>query len=158
MALYAAYGSNLDPKRMALRAPHSPLRSFGWLVGWRLTFGGKQTSWDGALATLVEDEGHQVYVGLYDVTPADEQALDEWEGLSTGQSRKIHVRAQTLDGDALAWVHVLDAYEGGMPSAHYLGMLADAAEAGGAPADYLAELRSRPCTAVDPVVPPHELS
>ncbi len=157
MDLYAAYGSNLDPKRMSVRAPHSPLRSFGWLIGWRLTFGGEESTWDGALATLVEDEGHQVYVGLYDVTPGDEQALDEWEGLATGQSRKIHVRVQTLDGDVLAWVHVLDAYEGGLPSARYLGMLAEAAEAGGAPDDYLIELRSRPCGPGDSQVPPSEL-
>jgi hypothetical protein len=43
---------------------------------------------------------------------------------------------------------VLDAYEGGLPSAHYLGLIADAAEAGGAPAEYVAELRRRPCRAV----------
>lgn len=162
MALYAAYGSNLDPQRMLLRAPHSPFRGFGWLEGWRLTFGGEESSVDGALAMLVEDETSHVYVGLYDVTPTDENSLDEWEGLSSGNSRKIHVRVQTLDGDALAWVHVLDAYEGGLPSAHYLGMLANAAEAGGAPSDYVTELRSRPCAASDqptpttPPVPPTE--
>ena len=55
---------------------------------------------------------------------------------------------QTLDGEVAAWIYVLDAYEGGLPSARYLGMLADAAEAGGAPDDYVAELRSRPCTSV----------
>lgn len=157
MDLYAAYGSNLDPERMALRAPHSPLRSVGWLMGWRLTFGGEQSSWDGALATLVEDPGHQVFVGLYDVTPGDEQALDEWEGLASEQSRKIRVRVQTLDGDVAAWVHVLDAYEGGLPSARYLGMLANAAEAGGAPADYVAEMRGRPCSASETRIPPGEL-
>jgi hypothetical protein len=157
MALYAAYGSNLDPERMAVRAPHSPFFGFGWLTGWRLTFADVQNSLDGALATLVEDEYSQVYVALYDVTPGDEQALDEWEGLARGHSRKVHVRIQTLDGDALTWVHVLDAYEGGLPSAHYLGMLADAAEAGGAPSDYLNELRSRPCDATDQFIPPSEI-
>ena len=157
MDLYAAYGSNLDPERMSLRAPHSPLRGFGWVIGWRLTFSGDHDSWDGALATLVEDDGHQVYVGLYDVTPGDEQALDEWEGLASGNSRKIHVRVHTLDGDVLAWAHVLDAYEGGLPTARYLGMLADAAEAGGAPGDYVTELRSRPCSAGNSNIPPSEL-
>jgi hypothetical protein len=39
---------------------------------------------------------------------------------------------------------VLDAYEGGLPSASYLGVLANAAEAAGAPDDYVAALRSRP--------------
>jgi hypothetical protein len=51
----------------------------------------------------------------------------------------------TLEGEQLAWVYVLDDFEGGTPSALTLGILADAAEAAGAPADYVAELRSRPC-------------
>jgi gamma-glutamylcyclotransferase (GGCT)/AIG2-like uncharacterized protein YtfP len=149
MALYAAYGSNLDPERMGVRAPHSPLYGTGWLVGWRLTFGGEDVSFEGPLGTLVEDEGHQVYVALYDLTPADEESLDKWEGVDIGLFRKLRVRVQTLEGDVAAWIYVLDAYEGGLPSARYLGMLADAAEAGGAPDDYVAELRSRPCTSVD---------
>ena len=155
MGLYAAYGSNLDPQTMAIRAPHSPLRGSGWLNGWRLTFSDQGEA--GALATLVEDEKHQVYVSLYDVTPGDENVLDEWEGLSTGVSSKIHVRVETLDGGERAWVHVLDAYEGGLPSARYLFRLADAAEAGGAPPDYVAELRGRPCNSDDDAVfPPQE--
>jgi gamma-glutamylcyclotransferase (GGCT)/AIG2-like uncharacterized protein YtfP len=149
MALYAAYGSNLDPERMAIRAPHSPLRGTGWLQGWRLTFGGEDVSWEGPLGTVVEDAGHQVYVALYDLTDGDVESLDKWEGVDIGLFRKIRVRVQTLDGDVAAWIYVLDAYEGGLPSARYLGMLADAAEAGGAPDDYVAELRSRPCTSVD---------
>ena len=153
MALYAAYGSNLDPERMAVRAPHSPLRGTGWLVGWRLTFGGgEDVSWEGALGTVVEDPGHQVYVALYDLGPLDEESLDKWEGVDIGLFRKLKVRVQTLDGDVAAWIYVLDAYEGGLPSARYLGMLAEAAEVGGAPDDYVADLRGRPCTSVD--VPP----
>ena len=146
MPLYAAYGSNLDPERMASRAPHSPLQGTGWLLDWRLTFGGEDVSWEGALGTVVEDAGHQVYVALYDLTPTDEDSLDKWEGVDIGLFRKLRVRVQTLDGDVAAWIYVLDAYEGGLPSARYLGMLADAAEAGGAPDDYVAELRGRPCT------------
>jgi hypothetical protein len=53
---------------------------------------------------------------------------------------------QTLDGDALAWLYVLNAYEGGLPTARNLGILADAAEKAGAPPEYVADLRSRPCT------------
>jgi gamma-glutamylcyclotransferase (GGCT)/AIG2-like uncharacterized protein YtfP len=146
MALYAAYGSNLHPEQMARRAPHSPLQATGWLVGWRLTFGGEDLGWEGALGTVVEDPGHQVYAALYDLTHADEKALDEWEGVAIGLWHKIRVRVSTLDEDLTAWIYVLDAYEGGLPSARYLGMLADAAEAGGAPDDYVAELRTRPCS------------
>ena len=43
-----------------------------------------------------------------------------------------------MTGPMLVWAYVLDAYEGGLPSASYLGVLADAAEAAGAPEDYVA--------------------
>ncbi|HUY50873.1 MAG TPA: gamma-glutamylcyclotransferase, partial [Streptosporangiaceae bacterium] len=62
--------------------------------------------------------------------------------------RKLRVRVQTLDGEMLAWLYVLNAYEGGLPSARSLGILADAAEKAGAPADYVAELRGRPCASL----------
>ncbi len=150
MALYAAYGSNLDPAQMATRAPHSPQRGTGWLTGWRLTFGGEDRGWDGALATVVEDQLSQVFVALYDLPPQDERLLDSWEGGDIGLYRKIRVRVHTLDGDVLAWLYVLDAYEGGLPSARYLGILADAAEAAGAPDDYVGDIRSRPCRSVAP--------
>ena len=149
MTLYAAYGSNMDPLQMLLRAPHSPARGTGWLVGWRLTFGGESLGWEGALATVVEEPGTQVFVALYDLSPADEAALDEWEGSDLGLYDKIRVRVATLDGDVTAWLYVLDDYEGGLPSARYLGIIADAAEAAGAPDDYVHDLRARPCTSVD---------
>lgn len=145
MTLYAAYGTNLDPARMSGRCPHSPLRSTGWLQGWRLTFGGEEHGWDGALATIVQDPVEQVFVAVYDVTAADARTLDDWEAATIGLYRKVKVRVSTLGGELVAWAYVLDAYEGGLPSASYLGVLADAAEAGDAPADYVAGLRARPC-------------
>jgi hypothetical protein len=44
----------------------------------------------------------------------------------------------------LAWLYALQAYEGGLPSARYLGVIADAAEAADAPAEYVAGIRNRP--------------
>jgi hypothetical protein len=146
VTLYAAYGSNLDPRQMAGRAPHSPLQGHGWLHGWRLTFGGEDLSWEGALATVVEDPGSDVFVLLYDVGPGDEEALNRWEGEALGLYRRLRVRVHTSDGPVLAWLFVLDGYEGGLPSARYLGMIADAAESAGAPEEYVKDLRSRPCT------------
>ncbi|MDT0447006.1 gamma-glutamylcyclotransferase [Streptomyces johnsoniae] len=149
MSLYAAYAGNLDPRLMARRAPHSPLRGTGWITGWRLTFGGEEMGWEGALASVVEDNGappgSDVFVALYDIAPMDEDAMDRWEGVSLGIYRRTRVQVHTLDGTAAAWVYVLNAYEGGLPSARYLGEIADAAEAAGAPHDYVMELRKRPC-------------
>jgi gamma-glutamylcyclotransferase (GGCT)/AIG2-like uncharacterized protein YtfP len=145
VSVYAAYGSNLSPTQMSARCPHSPLRGTGWLEGWRLTFGGEEHGWEGALPTVVEDPLSRVFVSLYDLSPLDETVLDEWQGAETGLYRKHKVRVYHLDGEMLAWIYVLDAYEGGLPSARALGLLAEAAEEAGAPADYVEELRTRPC-------------
>ena len=148
MTLYAAYASNLDPLQMSLRAPHSPVTGTGWLPGWRLTFGGEDRGWEGSLATVVEDPDGQVFVALYDIAPHDEAQLDEWEGAELDIYVKIRVRVATLEGDVTAWLYVLDDYEGGLPSARYLGIIADAAEAAGAPDDYVTDLRTRPCRSI----------
>jgi hypothetical protein len=148
VALYAAYGSNMNPAQMAERCPHSPQAGTGWLDGWRLTFGGEDIGWEGALATVVEDKDARVFVVLYEVSGSDEEALDHWDGATLGFYSKLRLRVATLDGDVLAWLHVLNDYEGGLPSARYLGIMADAAEAAGAPADYVAGLRTRPCTSL----------
>jgi hypothetical protein len=124
------------------------LRTTGWLLGWRLTFGGEDLGWDGALATIVEDPIEQVFVAVYDVTDDDESRLDGWESADSGLYRKTRVRVTTLLGEQVAWTYVLDAYEGGLPSASYLGILAEAAQAADAPDDYVASLRNRPCRSI----------
>lgn len=145
VTLYAAYATNLDPARMSARCPHSILQTTGWLEGWRLTFGGEEHGWDGSLSTIVQDQFERVFVGIYDLTPEDELRLDGWEGADTGLYRKTKVRVATLAGELVVWAYVLDAYEGGLPSAYSIGVLADAAEAAGAPDDYVAALRTRAC-------------
>jgi hypothetical protein len=156
MGLYAAYGSNMDPEQMLRRCPSSPHTGTGWIRGWRLTFGAEEFGWDGALATLVPAEDPAdvfspgVFVALYDLTEADERALDAWEGADLALYRKLHLRAHTLTGDVVAYVYVLDAFEGGLPSARHLGAIADGAEAAGAPDDYVLELRTRDCRSAGP--------
>jgi hypothetical protein len=150
MGLYAAYGSNMDPAQMVRRCPSSPFAGTGWIPGWRLTFGAEELGWEGALATLVPAEGASpgVFVALYDLTEADEQSLDAWEGADHGLYRKVRLRVFTLAGDVVAYAYVLDAFEGGLPSARHLGAIADAAEAAGAPDDYLTDLRGRDCRSI----------
>ncbi len=100
------------------------------------------------LATVVEDADHRVFVALYELSDGDERSLDRWDGATIGYYRKFRVRVATLDGDVVAWLYVLNGYEGGLPSARYLGIMADAAEIAGAPADYVRWLRTRPCASV----------
>ena len=137
----------MHPEQMLERAPHSPMAGTGWLHGWRLTFG--------ALATLVQDPLAKVFVVLYDMTDADERNLDRWEGGELGVHKKIRCRVDRLSSDTstdpvLAWLYVVDAWEGGLPSARYLGVMADAAEIAGAPAEYVRDLRTRPARNIGP--------
>ena len=101
-----------------------------------------------ALATIVEDPIDQVFVAVYDVTEEDASLLDGWESADSGLYRKTRVRVTTMLGEQVAWAYVLDAYEGGLPSASYLGILAEAAQAADAPDDYVASLRGRPCRSI----------
>lgn len=129
---------------MRERCPSSPTAGVGWLRGWRITFGGEEHGWDGALPTIVPDEVADVFVSLYDIAPHDAVKLDDWESATTGLYRRLRIRVQTADRVVSAWTYVLDAYEGGIPSLATLSMLANAAEVAGAPDDYVAGLRNRP--------------
>ncbi|GDX22393.1 gamma-glutamylcyclotransferase [Actinomycetes bacterium] len=140
MTLYAAYGSNLDPQQMLKRVPHSPHRGNGWLEGWRITFGGEEIGWEGAVATIVEDPTSHVFVAIYDLTKDDEKSLDQWEGVDTNLYRKIRLRVETLEGSSLVYLYVLNSYEGGKPSSRYFQIMYEAAKTAGAPNDYLADL------------------
>jgi hypothetical protein len=145
----------MDPEQMLERAPHSPMAGTGWLHGWRLTFAGEDIGWEGALASLVEDVTSSVFVVLYDVTPADEANMDRWEGSEMGLHKKIRCRIERESSDTttdpvLAWLYVVDAWEGGLPSARYLGVMSDAAEVAGAPADYVHDIRTRPARNIGP--------
>ena len=155
MPIYAAYGSNMHPEQMQQRAPHSPMAGTGWLHGWRLTFGGEDIGWEGALATVVEDPTSKVFVVLYDMTPADENNLDRWEGSELGVHKKIRCRVERVASDTdtdpvLAW-SVRRRCLGRRPAVGgYIGVMADAAEIAGAPSEYVHEIRTRPARNIGP--------
>lgn len=145
----------MHPEQMLERAPHSPIAGTGWLFGWRLTFAGEDIGWEGALATVVEDPASKVFVVLYDMPSADEENLDRWEGSELGFHKKIRCRINRESSDTgadpvLAWLYVIDGWEGGLPSARYLGVMADAAESAGAPEDYVHDIRTRPARNIGP--------
>jgi hypothetical protein len=126
---------------MLQRAPHSPHLGTGWLRGWRLTFGGEEIGWEGAVATLAEAPSESVFVSIYDLTRQDESNLDQWEGVTTNLYSKIRVRVDTLTGVQLCYVYVLNSFEGGIPSKRYLEIMINAAIEAGAPSDYLEKLK-----------------
>ena len=85
---------------------------------------------------------------LYDMPKEDEAEPRPMGGLRTRHPQEDPLpgteSSDTTAEPVLAWLYVLDAWEGGMPSARYLGVMADAAEIAGAPSEYVHDLRTRP--------------
>lgn len=97
LRLYFAYGSNLAREQMRAppalepadrqyrgRCPDSLAVAACQLDGWRLLFVGERTGrWGrGGVATIVPSAGRCVPGAIYRLSPADEQALDGFEGVN----------------------------------------------------------------------------
>lgn len=74
--LYGAYGSNLNFEQMAHRCPTARFLGVGKMVGYQLEFRGKACG----VANVVPCEGGFIPVGIWLIEPADEAALDRYEG------------------------------------------------------------------------------
>ena len=70
--IYLAYGSNLHVPQMQRRCPTAKVLGTATLTGYRLVFNG--------VATIVPDPDRSVPVLLWEIQPADEKALDAYEG------------------------------------------------------------------------------
>lgn len=74
---YIAYGSNLNTMQMRMRCPTARIIGTGKIWDYRLLFKGSKT---GSYLTIEPAEGYSVPVAVWEVTPADEAALDRYEG------------------------------------------------------------------------------
>ena len=77
---YIAYGSNLNVRQMRMRCPHATILGTANLKDWELLFKGSRT---GSYLTIEECENGTVPVVIWEVTAADEAALDRYEGFPT---------------------------------------------------------------------------
>lgn len=75
--LYAAYGFCINLARMADICPTAASLGTSELKGYRLLFRGEHAK---AVATVAPDKESSIPVLLWEVTPADEAALDRFEG------------------------------------------------------------------------------
>ena len=114
--LYVAYGSNLNLAQMAERCPTARVAGAGVMKGWRLLFRGAHA---GAVATVEPFEGGSVPVLVWEITSADEAALDRYEGWPF-LYRKETVEVKLEDETVQAMVYIMN--EGrplGQPSCYY---------------------------------------
>lgn len=114
--LYVAYGSNLNLSQMAKRCPTARVDGAGVMEGWRLLFRGAHA---GAVATVEPFKGGSVPVLIWEITPADEAALDRYEGWPY-LYRKETVDVKLAGETVRAMVYIMN--EGrplGQPSCYY---------------------------------------
>ena len=106
--LYVAYGSNMNIGQMAKRCPTAELVGSALLEGYKLVFRGEK---DNAHATVEPCDGGVVPIVVWEITPADEKALDRYEGFP------VYYRKETV---ALSYhgittegmMYVMNVYEG----------------------------------------------
>ena len=114
--IYLAYGSNLNLEQMAHRCPTAKPIGTAVLNDYRLLFKGHHGS---AVATIEPSKGHSVPVLLWEITPADERALDRYEGFPY-LYRKETVRVKLGKKTVTAMVYIMNVdYSFNAPSSHY---------------------------------------
>ena len=113
--IYLAYGSNLNILQMSRRCPDAKILGASVLADWRLTFCGGRGH---AVATIVPQKGCFVPVGLWNITAADERALDAYEGFPH-LYRKEDLRLM-FDGKSVqAMVYIMNHSTVNLPSHVY---------------------------------------
>jgi hypothetical protein len=93
--------------------------------GYRLLFRGAHT---GAVATVEPREGASVPVLVWEITPADEAALDRYEGWPH-LYRKEDITITFGGGDITVMAYIMNAGPLGLPGAGYLGTILEGYEA-----------------------------
>lgn len=125
---YIAYGSNLNLEQMAARCPEARVAGKSTLENYRLLFRGTH---EGAVATVEPMTGGSVPVLVWEITPADEAALDRYEGFPF-LYRKEEVRVR-LDGKAVTgMIYIMN--EGrpiGTPSCYYYSVILEGYKSAG---------------------------
>lgn len=82
---YAAYGSNMNLRQMAIRCPWAKLVGVGELQNYKITFRGKRRG----VANIESCNGSNVPVVLWKITKKGEKALDYYEGFP-----KLYIKDQ----------------------------------------------------------------
>ena len=139
---YIAYGSNLNVAQMRFRCPAATVLGTAKLKGWELLFKGSKT---GSYLTIEPKAGASVPVAAWEVSGADELALDHYEGfpdfyykeemvlpikgIRTGKVRRRRV-----------FVYIMHEERSlGLPSAHYVAVCREGYDAFGFGQRYLTD-------------------
>ena len=120
---YLAYGSNLNLTQMRWRCPDARALGIAEIADYRLLFKGSKT---GSYLTIESFEGGKVPVAVWEVSAADEERLDRYEGYPTFYYKKempitytgIRTRRKR---NVMAFVYIMDESRPlGIPTRSYV--------------------------------------
>lgn len=115
--LYIAYGSNLDTWQMRYRCPGARPVAKSWLRDYRLVFQGMPLN---AHANVVPEKGHKVPVAVWEISAANEKALDRYEGVKGGYYTKEYFTIEVNGEMVEALIYIMCPRDYNIPAAGYL--------------------------------------
>lgn len=132
--LYAAYGSNINLEQMSERCPTARVMGKSKITGYKLVFRGHKSS---AVASIEPQKGKVVPVLVWSVSPADEAALDVYEGWPILYRKEIF--KVNLNGkQTQVFLYVMnDGRPKGVPGCYYYSLIFDGYKAAGFDLDIL---------------------
>ena len=132
--LFAAYGVGVNRTEMAKRCPTAKLLGASTLRNYRLTFRGSHAA---AAANIEPAKGCSVPVLVWEITQADEAALDQYEGFPyLYEKQSVRIR---LDGKLVnAMIYTMAGSRlFGKPSAFYYSAILEGYKEAGFDVDIL---------------------
>lgn len=135
--LYFAYGSFLDPARIAKAAPGSTFRFTAHFPETRLGF--VNSSANGAIPTLTKESGHTVWGGVFEIP---EEAVDTLIEAEKTEGRKPGFDAKAVDRegnkyDCLTFVAAGEPDDHQRPAPEYLESMINGARHWSLPAGWI---------------------
>lgn len=136
--LYFAYGSNMDENQMANRCSTAKLIGKARLNSYKFIINAR------GVASIIKSDNSFVEGILWSVFPKDEEALDQYEGISSNYYHKAKIVAKMLPtGEEVpAIVYIASNNTFGEPRPGYLEKIISAANKFKFDQEYIAELES----------------
>lgn len=135
--LYFAYGSLLDPDRIARAAPGSKFRFTAHFPETKLGF--VNSSSNGAIPTLTKESGHTVWGGVFEIPEDAVSSLIEAER-DEGRRPGFDAKAVDREGnkyECLTFVATEDPEDGHRPTPEYLDWMISGARHWSLPAGWI---------------------
>lgn len=115
------YGSN-DPQQLGERLNRRSIEGVGaWVEGYGRVFRGYSQRWGGGVASIEKDPRRNVYGWVAKVSASELTTLDRFEGVASGNYKRVNIKVETLDGDTLSAIaYVSTSRDFNRPSQAYL--------------------------------------